>query len=93
MTKLLITNLDAFAKTGIDAMSVSGQGSGLTLSEIKGFVSRGNLDVGLASAIATRLSEKPIKIFTMEPFAVGIQAKGRLNRVTASHSHASGPGR
>lgn len=52
-----MTNLEAFAKGGVSSLSISGRGSGLTLSEIKGFAGRGTLGVGMASAIATRLAE------------------------------------
>ena len=53
--------INQFAAQGVENVQTSGQGSGLTENEVKGFANRGNLDTGLTSAIVSSMVSRPSK--------------------------------
>lgn len=70
-----MSNITEFAAQGVKALEVSGQGSGLSLEEVKGFVSRDNLDTGVASAIVSAMVSRPDKTIMPEPGAEVVVTK------------------
>ena len=86
--------VNQFASKGIETLKVSGSGTGLSLSEVKGFSSRNNLDSGLTSAVVTAMIAQPEKTITPAPDAKVIVSPKLKNqpRPAGPGVSLSGPG-